>query len=89
MARIARIHSQIRANRLMLANRLRVPELITPFARIALRGAKNCESQFCGDSRESLARYENRGFSVNRFARIAPIRVANRRAINWYLTMGR
>ena len=51
------------------------------FLRIALWGAKNCESQVRGDSRESLARDENKGFSANRFARIAPIRVANRRAI--------
>ena len=34
----------------------------TPFLRIALQGAKNCESQVWGDSRESLARYENRYF---------------------------
>ena len=34
----------------------------TPFLRMALRGrgAKNCESQVWGDSRESLARHENR-----------------------------
>ena len=37
MARFARIDSQIRANRLILANRFRVPEL-NPFVRIALRG---------------------------------------------------
>ena len=42
----------------------------TPFLRIALRGAENCKSQVWGDSRESLARYENRGFSANRCMRI-------------------
>ena len=41
----ARIDSQIRANHLILANRLGVPEL-NPFLRIGLQGAKNCESQF-------------------------------------------
>ena len=36
----------------------------TPFLRILRRGAKkNGESQVWGDSRESLARHENRGFS--------------------------
>ena len=32
----------------------------TPFLRIALQGANNCESQLWGNSRESLARYEDR-----------------------------
>ena len=53
MARFTQIDSQIRANRLILANRFRVPEL-NPF----FRGAKNCESQVWGRSCESLARYE-------------------------------
>ena len=70
MAWFARINSQIRANRLILANRFRVPELNPLFLRIALWGAKNCESQVWGDLRESRARYENRLFSANRFARI-------------------
>ena len=42
---------------------------LTPFLRIAFWGAKNCESQVWGDSREPLARDANRGFSANRFAR--------------------
>ena len=49
--------------------------------RFADWGAKNCESQVWGDSQFWLERHENRGFSAHRFARIAPIRVANRRAI--------
>ena len=55
MARFARIDSQIRANRLILANRFRVPELNPLLLRIALWGAKNCESQV---------------WRANRFARI-------------------
>ena len=48
-----------------------------PFLRIALRGAKNYEWQVWGDSRESLAHYENRGFlcesiRVKRFAEKRP-----------------
>ena len=39
MARFARMNSQIRTNRLILANRFRVPEL-DPFLRISIRGAK-------------------------------------------------
>ena len=42
----------------------------TPFLRIALRGGKSSESHVWGDSHESLARYENRSFSANRFAQI-------------------
>ena len=38
MARFARIDSQIRANRLILANRFRVPELNPFFANRTLRG---------------------------------------------------
>ena len=46
MARFARIDSQIRANRSILANRSRVPELNTFFAnRAPGGGAKNFESQ--------------------------------------------
>ena len=59
MARLAQIDSQIRANRLILANRFRVPELNPFFLRIAPWGAKKCESQVWDDSRESLARCEN------------------------------
>ena len=54
MARVARIDSQIRANRLILANRFGVPELNPFFLRSALQGAKSCESQVCGDSRDLL-----------------------------------
>ena len=43
----------------------------TFFFRIALAGAQNCESQVWGDSRESLAPYEHRGLSANRFARMS------------------
>ena len=62
------------------ANRSRVPELnpISCESRPG-GGAKNCKSRVWGDSRESLACYENRGLSANRFARIvriAPIRNA-------------
>ena len=57
MARFARIDLQIRATRLILANRFRVAEL-NPFF---------CELRF-GDARESLARYEF--FFWHRFARI-------------------
>ena len=39
MARFARIDSQIRTNRLIVANPFRVPEL-TPFLRIALWGTE-------------------------------------------------
>ena len=42
----------------------------TPFLRITFRGAENCKSQVWGDSRESLARSENWGFSAHRFVRI-------------------
>ena len=55
-----RIDSQIRANRLILANRFRVPELNPFFCESRFKGAKSCESQVQGDTRESLARYENR-----------------------------
>ena len=68
MARFARIDSQIRANGLILANHFRVLEL--SLESRAFGGLNNCESQVSGDSRESLARYENRDFSANRFARI-------------------
>ena len=44
MAQFVRIDSQIRANRLILANPFRVPEP-NPFLRFALRGAKNCCSR--------------------------------------------
>ena len=61
IARFARIDSQtqIWENRLnqILGNRLRVPKL-NPFFANRVRGAKNGESQVSGDSRESLARYE-------------------------------
>ena len=45
MARFARIDSQIRANRLILAIRFRVPELSPFFANRFSWGKKNCESQ--------------------------------------------
>ena len=44
----------------------------TPFLRIALRGAKHCESQVWGDLRESLARYENRPFFLRTDLRESP-----------------
>ena len=66
MARFARIDSQIRADRPILANRLGVPKLNPFFLRIALRGGlKTANRRFQADSRESLARYENRSFSSN------------------------
>ena len=46
MTRVARTDSQIRANRLILANRLRVPELSPFFLRIALRGQKIANHRF-------------------------------------------
>ena len=78
MARFARIDSQIRANR------FRVPEL-NPF--LANRASNHRFEAICAnrshvakivfflriDSRESI--------HANRFMRIAPIRIANRRAI--------
>ena len=45
MARFARIDSQIRANRLILANRFAGVPNWTPFLRIALPGSKKIESQ--------------------------------------------
>ena len=63
------------------ANRLRVPELNPFFLRIASRAAKELP-QVWGGSRESLEHYELFFLiRANRFRRIAPIRVANRRAI--------
>ena len=74
MARFARIDLQIRANRLILLNRqFRVPELnplLFFFSDRTSGGLKKCELRVWGDSRESLACYENRGSSANRFARI-------------------
>ena len=45
MARFARIDLQIRANRLFLANRFRVPEL-NPFSANRAAGAKNANCRF-------------------------------------------
>ena len=85
MARFARIDSQIRANRLILANRFRAPELNPFFANCTSRGLRVANRRFEA-IRESLACSEFRGFfcesiRANRFARIVPIRVANRWAI--------
>ena len=86
MARFARIDSQICADRLILANRFRVPELNPFFATRASGVLKIANRRF-----EAIRgnRYENIFFlfffcesiRANRFARIAPIRVANRRAM--------
>ena len=63
MARFKRIDSQIRADRLTLANHFRLPELNPFFLRIALRGAKkNSNRRFEAIPRESLERSENRCF---------------------------
>ena len=70
MARFARIDSQIRAHCLILANRFRVLELNSFLANRAFGRGGKANRRFCGDSRESLARYEDRGFYANRFARI-------------------
>ena len=51
------------------------------FCESRVEALKDCESHAWGDSHESLERYENRFSSANRFARISPTRVANRRAI--------
>ena len=51
------------------------------FCESPFGGQKISESQVWGDSHESLERYKNKDFSANRFAWIAPIRVANRRSI--------
>ena len=65
-ARFARIDSQIRANRLTLANRLRVPELNPFFLRIELRivglkiANRRVEAIRVNRTQESLACYENR-----------------------------
>ena len=62
MARFARIDSQIRANRLILANRFRIPELNPFFANRASGGLKIVNRRFWGHSRKSLASYENSFF---------------------------
>ena len=64
MARFARIDSQIRADHLIRANRLRVPELNPFFCESRFGAVKNCESRVWGDSLEfeSLGRYQNRVF---------------------------
>ena len=84
MARFARIDSQIRANGLILANRFRVPEL-NPFfckSRLSFRGAKIANRRFEAiRSNRSHVMKIGFFFSANRFARIAPIRVANRWAV--------
>ena len=81
MARFARIDLQIRADRLIRVNHLKIPKPNPFLANPAFRGTTNCELQAWGDSRESRERYKNKGFSANRVARIIPIHTANRRAI--------
>ena len=71
MTRFARIDSKIRAGRLILANRFRVPEL-NPFFANRASGGENCESQVRGDSRGSLTRYENRVFFLRIDSRESP-----------------
>ena len=88
MARFARIDLQMRVDRPIPANRVRVPKLNPFFWPSAFRGTRNCESQVQrGDPCESLEHYEDTGFSANRSARInsreppPPVRTANRQAI--------
>ena len=86
MAWFARIDSQIRSESLDSRESPEGSRTEPLLLRIALQGAKSCESQVWRDSRESLARYKNSLFFCepirsNRIGRMAPIRVANCRAI--------
>ena len=81
MARLARIDSQIRADRVILANHFipKVPELNPLVVRIAFRGTNKL--RIAGWKRFARTASNVFFFSANRFARIAPIRVVNRQAI--------
>ena len=86
MARFVRIASQIRANRLILANRLRVPELNPLFFCGSRFGA--LKLQITGLRRFARIAQTLRNLfffcestRANRIVRIAAIRVANRRAV--------
>ena len=73
MARFARIDSQIRAHRPVLANRLSVPELNPFFANRASGGLKIANRRFEAirvNRSHVIKLYIYRGFSANRFARI-------------------
>ena len=71
MARFARIDSQISRESLDSRESFSGFPNWTPFLRIALQGARNCESHVWADSRKSLARYDSFfWFSANRFTRI-------------------
>ena len=78
-----RIDSQIRANRLILANRFRVPELNPSFSTRASGGQTLRIAGLRRFARIARTLWKIVWFfSANRFARIFPIRVANRRAIS-------
>ena len=81
MARLARIDLQIRVNRLILANRFRLPELKPLFANRTSGGGLKIANRRFEAIRANRSHVVSRGSSANRFARITPIRVANRRAI--------
>ena len=81
MARHARICESIRANRLILASCFRVPKLNPFFCESWFGGLKIANRRFEAIRANRLKRYEKRGFRENRFGRIAPIRVGNRRTI--------
>ena len=70
MARFARIDSRIRANRLILANRSRVPELNPFFANRASGGLKRANRRFEAIRANRSHTVKNRVSSANRFARI-------------------
>ena len=73
MARFARIDSQIRANRLILANRFRVPELNPFFCELSgFGGLKIANRRFAAirANRSHVMKIVFWGFSANRFERI-------------------
>ena len=85
MARFAQTDSQIRANRLILANLFRVPELNPCFCESRFGGLKIANRRFeaIRANRSNVMKY---GFfcesiRANRFMRIALIRVVNGRTV--------
>ena len=82
MARFARIDSQICANSPILASHFIVPELNPFFCESRFGGLKIANRSFEAiRANRSHVMKTARAFAANRFVRLAPIRVANRRAI--------
>ena len=79
MARFARIDSQIRASRLILANRFAVPDM-NPFFRIALRGGLKVANRRLEAIHANRSQVMKIGFFFCEWIRANRI-VANRRAI--------